>query len=410
MIGSLRERSGVPHGRRLHLRVTAAAERKIRSGHPWVFVKSIVEQNRDGVTGELAVVFDRRNRFLAIGLFDPDSPIRVRILHTGDPVRIDASWWRERLEAAVSRRSGLFDADTTAGRLINGESDGFPGFILDRYADILVVKVYTAAWFPRLDDIIALVRDVLCPRALMLRLSRDLVRAARAAGITEGFLFDERAEKSDRVIFRECGLVFETDVRHGQKTGFFLDQGENRARVGNLAAGREVLNVFSFSGAFSLHAARGGARRVVDLDQSAHALEAARRNFQLNARDPVVAATIHETIQAEAFEWLADSQRMFDMVIVDPPSMARRESERAGALAAYERLTGLALDRLRTRGILVISSCSAHVSDGDFLAAVRRAVGRSGRPGTELWHSGHPADHPATFAEARYLKCVAIGF
>jgi 23S rRNA (cytosine1962-C5)-methyltransferase len=399
-----------PQGRRLHVRVTAAAERKVRSGHPWVFSESVTEQNRAGATGELAVIFDRRDRFLAVGLFDAASPIRVRILHTGKPVEIDAAWWLERLDASRSRRAGIFGHETTGGRLVNGENDGWPGLVLDRYETVAVLKLYSAVWFPRLGELTSIARSLLRPEAMMLRLSRNLHAVAREAGLEEGFLFEERAEPSDRVIFRENGLTFEADVRRGQKTGFFLDQRENRAEVGRLACGREVLNAFSFSGGFSLHAARGGASRVVDLDQSAHALEAARRNFQLNAHDPLVARAVHETIQADAFAWLADSRRMFDLVIVDPPSMARREGERATAIVAYERLATLALGRLRRGGILVMSSCSSHVSDDDFLGAVRRAVTRSGRPGETLWHSGHPVDHPATFPEARYLKGVAMRF
>jgi 23S rRNA (cytosine1962-C5)-methyltransferase len=410
MIEGTPGRPTAPRRRRLHLRVTAAAVRRIRSGHPWIYSESVLEQNREGATGELAVIFDGRNKFLAVGLYDGTSPIRVRVLHTGKPIGIDGAFWRQRIESCMSRRVGIFDSGTTAGRLINGESDGWPGLVLDRYAEVLVVKLYTAAWFSRLDEFLSLVRALLDPQAMVLRLSRNLDAAARAAGIAEEFLFDERAEKSDRVIFRENGLLFEADVRRGQKTGFFLDQRENRARVGALAAGRDVLNVFSFSGGFSLHAARGGASTAVDLDQSAHALEAARRNFQLNASDPAVAATVHETIQADAFKWLAKSRRMFGLIVVDPPSMARRESEKAAAIGAYERLAGLALGRLRSGGILVISSCSSHVAEADFRVAVKRTVGRSGRPGRMLWQSGHPADHPATFPEARYLKCLAMQF
>src|SRR6185503_8806311 len=138
----------------LRLRVTAAAETAVRSGHPWVFAKSIREQNREGRLGELAVIYDRNDRFLAIGLFDPDSPLRVRVLHAGKPVTIDAVWWRERLRRAMACREGLFDDQTNGYRWINGESDGLPGLILDRSDTTLVLKLYTAAWLPRLMDIV----------------------------------------------------------------------------------------------------------------------------------------------------------------------------------------------------------------------------------------------------------------
>src|ERR1700710_3078187 len=141
---------------RLRLRVTAAAETQIRGGHPWVYGDSIREQNRDGAPGELAVIYDRKDKFLAVGLFDPDSPIRVRVLHCGKPVTIDTEWWSAHLAKTVARGQNLFDAQTTGYRVINGESDGWPGLVLDRYDTTMVLKLYTAAWLPRLGEIIGL--------------------------------------------------------------------------------------------------------------------------------------------------------------------------------------------------------------------------------------------------------------
>lgn len=397
---------------RLKVRLSPAAEAAVRAGHPWVFDQSLRDQNREGTAGEIAVVYDRRDHFLALGLYDPDSPIRLRILHRGRPVAVDTSWWRARLQAALARRDGLFDDHTDGYRLINGESDGWPGLVLDRYASTLVMKVYTAAWLPRINEVVERLREALpFATALVLRLSRNLVPPARQPdGVTEGFLFSQASPPLATVVFRENGLRFEADVLRGQKTGFFLDQRENRARVGELAAGRDVLNAFSFSGGFSLYAARGGARSVTDLDLSEHALAGARRNVALN-RDaiPAVARCVHHTLQADAFAWLArpPSDR-YDLVVVDPPSLARRESERAGALEAYARLQAGALARLRAGGVLVAASCSAHVGEEEFFSVVRRAARDSGRGFRELWTSGPAADHPATFPEARYLKCVAI--
>src|SRR6266545_379179 len=274
----------------LRLRVTAVAESIVRSRHPWLFADSIREQNRAGAMGELAVVYDRQDRFLAIGLYDPDSPIRVRMLHAGQPVTIDPAWWRERFRTALARRDGLLDERTNAARLIHGESDGWPGLVLDRYDATLVLKLYTAAWLPRLDEVIALIRQELNPANLVLRLSRNIQDVARTRfRREEGWLAfggegsgEQPKPVSDLVIFQESGLRFEADVVKGQKTGFFLDQRENRRRVETFAAGREVLNAFSFSGGFSLYAARGGATSVTDLDISEHALLNAKRNFALN--------------------------------------------------------------------------------------------------------------------------------
>ena len=430
--------SADPRAARLRLRITAAAENHVRGGHPWVFSDSVREQNRDGEAGELAVIYDRKDKFLAVGFFDPDSPIRVRVLHVGKPLTIGTEFWRTRLEVAVRRREGLFDAHTTGYRLINGESDGWPGLVLDRYDTTLVVKIYTAAWLPRLEEIVSLIREWLKPEQIVLRLSRNIQSRGGSRGIPphpgplplgggEGesssagprnwrdgeSLFKERAgsETGAQVVFLESGLRFEADVVRGQKTGFFLDQRENRRRVEALAGGRTVLNAFSFSGGFSLYAARGGAKSVTDLDLSAHALEAARRNFALNQEVAAIAQCRRDSIQADAFEWLAgNSRRQFDLIILDPPSLAKREAERVGAIRAYAKLATAGIHHLTPDGILVACSCSAHVTAEEFFGAVRGAAGSSGRKFTELQTTRHAPDHAATFKEADYLKGIYLRF
>jgi 23S rRNA (cytosine1962-C5)-methyltransferase len=442
----------------LRLRITAAAETIVRSGHPWLFADSIHKLNRAGQVGELAVIFDRKDKFLAVGLFDPDSPIRVRILHAGKPATIDAAWWQARLEQALARRRGLFsnalenlpaecarsgrsnvvipDAhenhaanfskvatpedgrtppQTTGYRLIHGESDGWPGLVLDRYDMTLVLKIYTAAWLPRLDEILALFKEKIPCKRIVLRLSRNIQAVAerRAPPRRDGqIVFSQLAETGlgAPIIFLENGLRFEADVLRGQKTGFFLDQRENRREVETLARGRRVLNAFSFSGGFSVYAARGGAKSVTDLDISAHALESAKRNFALNKNFPGVAACRHETVQADAFEWLAAGADKFDLIVLDPPSLAKRAAEREGAIRAYERLNSLGIQKLAHDGILVAGSCSAHVLAADFFDAVRHAAQKSGRKFTELKTVQHPPDHPAGFKEAEYLKVIYLKF
>lgn len=375
----------------------------VRAGHPWVFADSVKSQNRPGATGELAVMYDRKDRFLAIGLYDAESPIRVRILHCGKPAEIGREWWLGKARACLARREGTVLKDGTDGaRLVNGESEGFPGIVADRYAGTLVVKIYAAGWLPHWEEIEAVFREVFSPEHLVLRLSRNITAQAGELGITEGF----RGEPGEEaVLFMENGIRFEAAVLHGQKTGFFLDQRENRARVEALAEGRDVLNVFSFTGGFSLYAARGGARSVTDLDISRHALDSAGRNFSLN---PSLAAVERHAVQADAFRWLEEAEGKYDLIITDPPSLAKREAEREGARLAYARLNAAALRRLRPGGILVAASCSAHVSSEEFFRAVEGAANESARPFRELWRSGHAADHPAAFREAGYLKAVCL--
>lgn len=404
-----------PAATRLRLRITAAAESIVRGGHPWLFADSIHELNRTGQAGELAVIYDRKDKFLAVGLFDPDSPIRVRILHAGKPTTIDAAWWQARLEQALVRRRNLFDAQTTGYRLIHGESDGWPGLVLDRYDTTLVLKIYTAAWLPRLEETLVLFKGKIPCERIVLRLSRNIQAAAERRSPTRRdgeVVFSKHAgpETSAPIIFSENGIRFEAEVVRGQKTGFFLDQRENRREVEKLAHGRRALNAFSFSGGFSVYAARGGAKSVTDLDISAHALESAKRNFALNQSFPGVAACHHQTVQADTFFWLEKTPDQFDLIVLDPPSLAKRATEREGAIHAYERLNSLGIGRLSRDGILVAGSCSAHVSALEFFDAVRRAALKSGRKFTELKTLQQPPDHPAGFKEAEYLKVIYLQF
>ena len=394
---------------RLRLRVTATAETIVRGGHPWLFAESIKEQNRAGELGELAVIYDRKDEFLAVGLFDPDSPLRVRILHAGKPQTLDARWWRAHLEETLARRAGLFDAQTTGYRCINGESDGWPGLVLDRYDTTLVLKLYTAAWLPRWEEVLGLINEQIPNERVVLRLSRNIQAVAGTKfQKSEGQILCGAA-LAEPVVFLETGLRFEADVLRGQKTGFFLDQRENRRFVETLAPGRAVLNAFSFSGGFSLYAARGGARAVTDLDISAHALESSQRNFALNEAIPAVAGCPQERVQADTFEWLGErAGRRFDLVVLDPPSLAKRELERARAIGAYGRLAALGIGVLNPGGILLAASCSAHVTAAEFFGAVRESAVKSGRKFSELRTTRHAPDHPAKFKEGEYLKAIYL--
>ncbi len=396
---------------RLKLTLRSTAETIVRGGHPWVYSDSIKSQNREGEAGELAVVYDRKNKFLAMGFYDPDSPLRLRIFHVGKAVTIDPAWWKNRLGETLARRTSIADESMNGLRLINGESDGWPGLVMDRYAGTLVVKVYTPAWIGLLEMLIPIMVGMLEPERIVLRMSRNLQSwVAKEGGPGDGAIL-HGPPLDGVVVFLENGVRFESDPVKGQKTGFFLDQRENRKRVGELAEGADVLNAFSFSGGFSLYAARGGAKSVTDVDISEHALKAAARNFALNKEDLRVAACEHRMEQADAFQWIEDAPASsFDLVIVDPPSLAKREAERGRAIQAYGKLNANAIRLLREGGVLVAASCSAHVSEEEFYGAVRNAAQRSGRSFEEIETREHALDHDATFPEAQYLKCVYVRF
>jgi 23S rRNA (cytosine1962-C5)-methyltransferase len=333
----------------------------------------------------------------------------VRVLHNGAPEPIDRAWLRDRVAEAAAWREPLPERGTTGYRLVHGENDGLPGLVIDRYDDTLVVKLYSLAWVPWL----ATLREVLdevCPAVrLVLRLSRDLLRQPEhLCNLTDGAVL-AGPRPDGAVLFSENGLRFEADVLHGQKTGFFLDQRDNRARVEKLAAGQRTLDVFAYSGGFSLYAARGGAPEVLSLDGSAPALAAAERNFALNRHLPAVASARHVLLTADAFAGLSELRqrgRRFDLAIVDPPAFARHEDEARGAIQAYGRLTVLALGVLSPGGTLVMACCSSRVSASAFFEAVNRAATEAGRPLNEIDRTGHPIDHPVRFPEGAYLKCL----
>jgi 23S rRNA (cytosine1962-C5)-methyltransferase len=398
-----------PAGRRLALRVTPAAQRAVRQGHPWLFDQAVTGQKGEGRPGDLAVIFDDRSRFLAIGLYDPTSPIRVRVLHRGAPAPIDRAWLRDKLAAAAARRETLPEGGTTGYRLVHGENDGLPGLVVDRYDATLVLKLYTLAWVPWLADLRAALDEV-CPAACMvLRVSRELQgHPEHLYGLGDGSTL-AGSPPAGPVLFSENGLWFEADVLAGQKTGFFFDQRDNRARAGKLAAGRRTLNVFAYTGGFSLYAAAGGAPAVLSIDSSAPALASAQRNFVLNQGRPAVAAARHTVLVADAFEALTDLRRRgqrYDLVIVDPPALAKRENEVSGAIQTYGRLAALALGVTAAGGTLVMASCSTRVSAPVFYAAVNGAAAQAGRPLAEIDRTGHAIDHPVHFPEGAYLKCL----
>jgi 23S rRNA (cytosine1962-C5)-methyltransferase len=398
-----------PADRSIAVRVTRAAERTLRQGHPWLFDQAIRQQSHDGRPGDLAVIFDHNRRFLAVGLYDPHSPIRVRVLQRRDPAAINQDWFQARLADAAQRRAPLLKSDTTGYRLVHGENDGLPGLVVDRYAQTLVLKLYTAAWVPHLCHVLPALSAVVPAERLVLRLGRATQgQPEHLYGLRDGTIL-LGPDLDGPVVFRENGLRFEADPVRGQKTGFFLDQRENRARVERLAAGKTVLDVFAYTGGFSLYAARGGARGVTSLDISRPALAAAARNFALNQDQESVAAARHELLAEDAFQALArlgSSRHRFDVVIIDPPAFATTRAQVSQALSAYGKLTRLGLGVLRPGGTLVQASCSSHVSADSFFATVNRAATQAGRPLREIERTGHPLDHPVGFREGAYLKCL----
>ncbi len=391
------------------LRVKPAAERAIRQGHPWVYEESIIKQSHLGNAGDLAVIYDSaKNGFLAVGLYDPFSPIRVKILQRETPERINQAWFANNLAAAHERRQPLREAGTTGYRLVHGESDGFPALVIDRYNTTLAIKLYTVAWLPHLQAVIGALGQATEYERLVLRLSRALQserhNVAKRFGLHDGQLL-LGDELDGPVSFVENGLQFEADVQKGHKTGFFFDQRDNRQRVRALAEDRRVLDVFAYSGGFSVYALAGGAKSIAALDVSAPALGALLRNVDMNDLDPGRA----HTEVADAFDGMGrmiEANRRFNLVIVDPPALANNRANVQKAVAAYRRLTQMALALLADDGIVMMASCSSRITADMFHNLVMRSAAAAGYELEIIEQTGHALDHPIGFPEAAYLKAI----
>jgi 23S rRNA (cytosine1962-C5)-methyltransferase len=372
------------------VRLRKELARAIRGGHPWIYADAL-EVPRGLATGSVVDVVGKNGNFLARGLYDAKSPIGVRIYTLDAGEAVDAALFRSRLAAALEVRH--FAASTNAFRWCNGEGDFLPGVVVDVYDRAAVLRLDGDAVRAYRDSIAAALEE-LRPLTHVYERSRGGRGEALSGGVP------------GNVEIVEHGVKFSVDVVRGQKTGFFLDQRENRRLIQHYSSGVEVANLFSYTGGFSVYAALAGASRVASVDSAAPALEAARANFRLNGIDPGA----HEFAAEDAFSWLSRQERRFGLVITDPPSFAPSEKSVGRALAAYRDLNALALSAVAEGGLLAAASCSSHVSLDAFIGAVRDAADKARRHLQLLEVRGQPADHPSlpAFPEGRYLKFLLL--
>jgi 23S rRNA (cytosine1962-C5)-methyltransferase len=398
----LTEKRHVPH---LALKQGSAAA-SLAHGHPWVWRQALA-RGLDGVEpGQEVRVTAPDGSVLGRGLADPTSPIGVRLWTRGDEP-VDAVLWKSRAEAACALRSWLFSGRrTNAFRVLNGEGDRMPGFVVDRYADVAVAKADGAGAAARMDDL----AEALWPGLTALGV-RTLVLRTSAKGQAVHLELLRGEPHAAEIRVEEHGVPSVVDLARGQKTGAFLDQRENRRLVGELARGRRVLNLFSYTGGFGLHAALGGAAHVTNVDVATAAHAAAQDSMRAAGLDPRQHAFV--TADAQAFlDKARQGGQTWDLVVSDPPSFAPSEKALPRALAAYRALHGACAGVLAPGAILCAASCSSHVDAAEFLGTLDdAALGRSDLSLLEMRGAG--ADHPTlpAFPEGRYLKfAVLAGF
>jgi 23S rRNA (cytosine1962-C5)-methyltransferase len=385
--------------------------RHLRAGHPWVFRKAIERAPNRLPAGAIVDVVEG-GRFVARGYYDPHSAISVRVLTRDAAEAIDATFWRRRVARAAQVRRELVSG-ASGYRLVHGESDLLPGVVVDRYDRWAVLKLYSAGLTPHRGQIVEAIRAAHEDLAGVYgrdEIPRDDDDERDAPGLSKTPAPEGRvlwgAEPPDRIEVDEHGMKLLVDVRHGQKTGTFLDQRENRRLVRDLARGRpEALNCFSYTGGFSVAAALGGARHVVSADVDRDAIALARENFRANGLDPAD----HAFAVADVFELLATYKkegRRFDLVVCDPPAFAKSQKAVESALAGYASLNRAALAVVAPGGLLVTASCSARVSAEQFFDAVKEAAFKSRVDLQLVEERRQPPDHPVhpQFREGRYLK------
>ena len=373
--------------------------------HPWVLDSAVAAVEGTPGAGDVVDLATHDGRFVARGLWNPHSRIRVRLYAFDAATKLDDAFWRARIGAAVALRKDLgLDDRAGAARLVNSEGDDLSGLIVDRYGDYLAVQVTALAMATRLEVFCDALEAAVAPRGILLR------GAERGLAKLEGLALPDRlirgAAPTGPIFVHEHGLRFGVDLAEGQKTGYYLDQRDNRHAAARHARGRRVLDMFCYSGGFAVACAvSGGARSVLAVDASGRAVALARANAELNAATTV---TAEESDAFDKLDALAAAGERFGMIVLDPPKFARSRAAADDALRAYHRINRVAVGLLEPGGILVTCSCSGSVTRDDFHRMLAGVAQRAGRPIQILESRGAAPDHPvsASCLEGEYLTCV----
>jgi 23S rRNA (cytosine1962-C5)-methyltransferase len=388
------------------LHLAPGRDKSLRQRHPWVFSGAIARVDGDPAAGDTALIASASGEPLAQAAFSPASQIRARVWTFDPNARVDADFMGARIALAASLRAPMLDAAHTGCRLVHAEADGLPGLVADRYGEVVVVQLTSAGaerWRDAIVESLAALPGIACVYERSDAEVRALEGLAPRSGVVRGALPAD-------VALIEDGLAYGVDVVAGQKTGFYLDQRDSRARVRRDAHGRETLNVFCYSGGFTLSALAGGASRVVSIDSSAEAIAQARANV---ARNASLDASKAEWRCADAFgelRKLRDEGAAFDLVVLDPPKFAPTAAHAERAARAYKDVNLYAFKLLRPGGLLATFSCSAGVDASLFRKIVAGAAADAAADATIVARFGPAADHPVAlaFPEGDYLKGLLL--
>ncbi len=377
-------------------------EKSVKNRHPWVFSGAIQRVVGQPANGDTVDVVDNRQNFLARGIYNEQSQIQVRLFTWQPDEMIDPHFWRQRLQRAIAGRQALWQSDTTAYRLVHSEADGLSGLIVDRYGSWLVVQFLSLAVERHRQAIITALAELLEPHGIYERSDVE-TRKKEGLPLKNGLIMGEMPP--DWIEISENKHLFLVDVKGGHKTGFYLDQRENRQKSTLYFSVAEVLNVFAYTGAFAVYAAKAGAERVVQVDSSAQVLETAKQTMQLNG----LVGRDDSYIVADAFELLRTYYRQgqqFEVVILDPPKFVQHKGQLEKATRGYKDINMLGMKLLRPGGVLISFSCSGLVSADLFQKVLFGAAVDAGREVQIIEQFSQSSDHPIllTCPESAYLK------
>lgn len=377
-------------------------EFSILRGHPWAFAEAFKAIPEGLKTGDIAEVYSHKNALLGMGYVDVESKILVRMVPVNPGEDFEKGVARL-VKQAVAHRKEFFNEPekTNAYRVINGEGDGLPGLIVDYYAGAVSLQIYSLGLQPFMDIVCKALREALGNVRWIYQRNQIRLAKSESAKLVFGKNLPEKIE------FKENGLKFSTDLINGQKTGFFLDQRENRHLIRSIAKGKTLLNVCGYTGAFTVAAIAGGCKSSVTVDIAKPALVEAEQNLRLNN----FFNSNHKLVTADMYDYLAQcKEKSFDIVVLDPPSMAKNKRDVEKAIRAYKKLNMAGVKMVKAGGFLYTASCTSQVTRKEFLDAVREGIAAAGRRAIVVRETFHTYDHPTSLAhpEGPYLKGILL--